>query len=66
MLTEPREPLGPSSTYSFPIDHPGWINMTTRYEGKSEPLHTSAIYIIEGDRLTCCVARPGQPRPTKS
>jgi len=28
------------------------------------PLHTKAIYAIEGDRMTYCVARPGKPRPS--
>jgi hypothetical protein len=29
------------------------------------PLQTKAIYEIHGDRLTYCVAAPGQPRPTR-
>jgi hypothetical protein len=39
--------------------------MTTHYAGKSEPLHTSAIYTIDGNRLTYCVAPPDQPRPIR-
>ena len=29
------------------------------------PLHTKAIYKIEGEYLTYCVAAPGRPRPTE-
>ena len=29
------------------------------------PLHTEAIYDIDGSRMTYCVAPPGQPRPTE-
>src|SRR5215469_11715495 len=28
------------------------------------PLFTKAIYAIEGDRMTYCVAPPGKPRPS--
>jgi hypothetical protein len=28
------------------------------------PLHTKALYAIEGDRMTYCVAPPGKPRPS--
>jgi len=31
----------------------------------SPPLHTRAIYEIEADRLTYCVAPPGQRRPAE-
>jgi uncharacterized protein (TIGR03067 family) len=81
MLIEPREALARSSTYTLPTDQPGWIDLTTVYEGESDrfrepallevvqgvkgPLHTAAIFAIEGDRLTYCVAAPDQPRPTE-
>ena len=29
------------------------------------PLFTKAIYAIEGDRMTYCVAPPGKPRPSR-
>ena len=65
MLTEPREALARSSPYALPTDHPGWINLTTVYEGTPDPLHTMAIFGIDGDCLRYCVAAPGQPRPTE-
>lgn len=34
-----------------------WVN-------PGHPLLTKAIYAIEGDRMTYCVAPPGKPRPS--
>ena len=54
-------------------EQPGSIDLTTVNGDPSQlasvsvpsgPLHTKAIYKIQGDRLIYCVAPPGQPRPT--
>jgi uncharacterized protein (TIGR03067 family) len=72
MLTEPPgEALARTSTYTMPSE--GWIDLTTVYEQPTteqvnlsdRPLQTTAIYEIDGDRLTYCVAPPGKPRPTE-
>jgi len=63
MFTEPREALPRSSTYELPAEQPGYINLTTVYQGKPDTLHTRAIFSIQGDYLTYCVAPPGKSRP---
>jgi uncharacterized protein (TIGR03067 family) len=66
MLTEPPgEASVRTSTYARPSDRPGWIDLTTVYEGKPDPLLTKAIYKIEEGRLTYCVAPRAKPRPTE-
>ena len=75
MLTEPPGgALARTSTYTLPTEQPGWIDLTTSNGDPSKlpseqvlgrPLHTKAIYQIEANRLTYCVAPPGQPRPTE-
>jgi hypothetical protein len=62
MFTEPREAFPRSSTYES--EQPGWIDLTTVYQGKPGALYTQAIFSIQGGTLTYCVAPPGQPRPT--
>jgi len=63
MFTEPREAFPRSSTYELPTEQPGWIDLTTVYQGKPGALYTKAIFSIQGDTLTYCVAPPGQARP---
>ena len=63
MLTEPREALPRSSTFVFTAAQ--GMDLTTTFEGKAEHLHTLAIWRLEGDVLTYCVAEPGRPRPTE-
>ncbi len=65
MFTEPREAFPRSSTYELPTEQPGWINLTTVYQGKPSTVYvyTQAIFSIQGDTLTYCVAPPGQARP---
>jgi len=42
------------------------VNGTSKYwwVNPGHPLFTKAIYAIEGDRMTYCVAPPGKPRPS--
>jgi hypothetical protein len=40
-----------------------WSNSTSAMV-PGHPLFTKAIYAIEGDRMTYCVAPPGKPRPS--
>jgi hypothetical protein len=64
MLTEPREALPRNSTFELVKDVPGAINLTTAYEDSERPpLHTKALYRLENDVLTYCIAPPGRDRP---
>ncbi len=69
MLTEPREALSRSSTFELSASGPGWIDLTTVSEwldiatGSPDILRTEAIYSLQGDDLTYCIAPPGRPRP---
>ena len=64
MLAEPREALGRTSTFlAFP-GRPGRLDLATLYDGEDEPVRTFAIYQLDGDDLTYCIAEPGRPRPT--
>jgi len=63
MLTEPRAGSPRSSTYKLIAARPAQIDLTTNFEDGSAPLYTKAIYSIQGDDLTYCVAPPGQARP---
>jgi hypothetical protein len=65
-----------TTVYKQPLTstgQPGLIDLTTANgeskspsgQGPGRPLHTKAIYEIVEDRLTYCVAPPGQPRPTE-
>ncbi len=65
MLTEPREALPRSSTYTVTPSQPARIDLTTIFEDRPPPLHTKGIYSIQGDALTYCVASPDQPRPSE-
>lgn len=51
------EPRSPKETSNL------WGNSTSAMV-PGHPLHTKAIYAIEGDRMTYCVAPPGKPRPS--
>jgi hypothetical protein len=64
MLVEPREALGRTSSFVATPGHPGELNLTTLFVGKSEPVQTFAIYQLNGDHLTYCIGEPGRPRPT--
>ncbi len=50
---EQRSPKGASNLWG------NWASATV----PDHPLFTKAIYAIEGDRMTYCVAPPGKPRP---
>jgi len=65
MLTEPREGFPRSSTFKLIAAQPAQMDLTTTFENGSAPLHTKAIYSMQGDDLTYCVAPPGQPRPAE-
>jgi uncharacterized protein (TIGR03067 family) len=63
MLTEPREALPRSSTYTLAAGQPARIDLTTVYQGDPTRLHTKGIYWLRDDVLTYCVAAPDRPRP---
>jgi hypothetical protein len=64
MLTEPREALLRRSTFEYVAGTPGRIDLATIYEDDARPaLFTKAVYAIEADVLTYCVAPPGRERP---
>src|SRR6266481_5773016 len=65
MLTEPREALPRSSTFTVTPSQPALIDLTTIFEDRPPPLYTKGIYSIYGDVLTYCVASPDQPRPSE-
>jgi hypothetical protein len=65
MLTEPREALPRSSTYTLTAARPALIDLTTVSQDNSTPLYTSGIYLLQGDVLRYCIAAPGRPRPTE-
>ncbi|MFO0964881.1 MAG: hypothetical protein U0793_04730 [Gemmataceae bacterium] len=44
-------------------DHPGQIDLTTRYSNSAEVLHTKAIFEQRGATLRYCVGAPGKDRP---
>jgi uncharacterized protein (TIGR03067 family) len=63
-LIEPREALLRTSTFKLTAAQPARIDLTTVFEGSQERWQTEGIYVLQGDVLTYCIARPGQPRPT--
>jgi hypothetical protein len=63
MLSEPREALLRSSTYTLGPGQPGRIDLTTVYEGDPTRLRTTGVYSVRGDTLQYSVAGPGRPRP---
>ena len=65
MLTEPREALPRSSTYTLTAARPALIDLTTVSQDNPTRLHTRGIYSLQGDVLTYCVAGPGGPRPAE-
>lgn len=54
-----------TSTFTLTKATPNEMDLTTVHHFDQSELHTKAIYKMEGDRLTYCVAAPGQPRPTE-
>src|SRR6516165_585480 len=64
MLTEPREALPRSSTYTLTAARPALIDLTT-VSPDNPTLHTRGIYSLQGDVLTYCIAAPGRPRPAE-
>ena len=65
MLTEPREALLRTSTYTVTAGQPALIDLTTVIQDNPAPLHTSGIFRLQGDDLTYCVGAPDRPRPTE-
>jgi uncharacterized protein (TIGR03067 family) len=65
MLTEPREALLRTSTYTLTAGRPTLIDLTTVFPDNATRLHTSGIYSLQGDVLMYCIAAPGCPRPTE-
>src|SRR5262249_43012999 len=65
MLTEPREALPRSSSYTLTAARPALIDLTTVSQDNPTRLHTRGIYSLQGDVLTYCIAAPGRPRPTE-
>jgi hypothetical protein len=65
MLVEPRE--ASSRTSTFRVAGPGQLDLTTVYKGPGSRSHldTKAIYTLEQDILTYCIAPPGRPRPAE-
>jgi uncharacterized protein (TIGR03067 family) len=54
-----------TSTFELHRGTPSQMDMATVNHHDQSKLFTKAIYKLEGDRLTYCVAAPGQPRPTE-
>ena len=65
MLTEPREALPRSSTYTLTAARPALIDVTTVTQDNPTRLDTRGIYSLQGDVLMYCIAAQGRPRPTK-
>ena len=65
MLTEPREALRRSSTYTITAARPALIDLTTVSQDNPTGLHTRGIYSRHGEVLRYCIAAPGRPRPTE-
>jgi len=65
MITEPREALPRTSTFTLIAGQPASIDLTTVHQGDDPTLHTLGIYSIDGDLLTYCIAAPDVPRPTQ-
>ena len=65
MLTEPREALPRSSTYTLTAARPALIDLTTVSQDSPTRLYTKGIYLLQGDVLRYCIAAPGRPRPTE-
>jgi len=65
MLSEPREALPRTSSFVLIAGQPAAIDLKTTYQGDAVSLHTKAIYKLQGDTLTYCIAAPGLPRPSE-
>ena len=65
MLTEPREALPRSSTYTLTAARPALIDLTTVSQDNPTGLHTRGIYSLQGDVLMYCIAEADRPRPTE-
>jgi uncharacterized protein (TIGR03067 family) len=65
MLSEPREALPRSSTYTLTAGQPALIDLTTLSQDNPAALYTGGIYSLQGDVLRYCVAAPGRPRPSE-
>ena len=52
-----------SSTFIAIAGSPLRLELTTIRVDQTR-LHSSAIYDLQGDQLTYCIAAPGYPRPT--
>jgi uncharacterized protein (TIGR03067 family) len=53
------------STFVLIAGRPSAVDLTTNYQGGAVPLHTKAIYDLQGDTLTYCIVAPDLPRPTR-
>jgi len=77
LCSERRGWIDLTTVYEQPLtstEHSGLIDQTAAngdssnsptVQAPGRPLHTKAIYEVEGDRLIYCVAPPSQPRPTE-
>jgi hypothetical protein len=65
MLTEPREALPRSSTYTLTAARPALIDLTTVSGDNPARLLTRGIYALQGDVLMYCIGAPDRPRPTE-
>lgn len=63
MLAEPVAARIKRSTYKLSGGQPWHVDLTTAFVDKDEPIHTRAIFALDGDQLRYCVAPPGQARP---
>jgi uncharacterized protein (TIGR03067 family) len=64
MLVESREAQEKTSTFVLRAGRQPGIDLTTQTHGSPRPLHTKAIYELQGDALKYCIGAPGIPRPT--
>jgi uncharacterized protein (TIGR03067 family) len=65
MLSESREARIKKSTFTLTGCTPWNVDLTTTFVDQDEPIHTHAIFGLEGDVLRYCVGPPGQARPTE-
>lgn len=65
MLAEPVAARIQKSTFKLTDGRPWQVDWTTTFVDKAEPVHTRAIFSLEGDVLRYCVAPPGQTRPAE-